>query len=245
MAQRYRGSVRSRFRRVQLFMTPCTIARQAPLSIGVSKQEYWIGLPCPPPGDLPNPGIKPRYPTLQADSSPSEPPGKPKNTGVGSLTLIQEIFLTQESNRGHLHCRRILYQLGYQGSPVLEAEANSSKKEQACMEQTETLLKSKENSASRSEASCIEANDLTDLKLPASKTAVTVTAPVIKEINYIVHTYACLKRQEMLSDLQKNFSPKCYFKGQAKFGFLREMISVEHVRGPLPPPSHPQPFPQL
>ena len=44
---------------------------------GFSRQEHWSGLPCPPPGDLPNPGIKPRSPTLQTDSLPSEPPGKP------------------------------------------------------------------------------------------------------------------------------------------------------------------------
>ena len=53
---------------------------------------------------------------MQADSLPAEPQGKPKNTGVGSLPLLQEIFLTQESNRGLLHCRRILYQLSYQGA---------------------------------------------------------------------------------------------------------------------------------
>ena len=52
---------------------------------GFSRQEYWSGLPCPPPGDLSNPGIKPRSPTLQTDSLPSESPGKPKNTGVGNL----------------------------------------------------------------------------------------------------------------------------------------------------------------
>ena len=46
---------------------------------GVSKQEYWNGLPCPPPGDLPNPGIEPRSPTLQVNSLLSEPPGKPTN----------------------------------------------------------------------------------------------------------------------------------------------------------------------
>ena len=46
---------------------------------------------------------------LQVDSLPAEPPGKPKNTGVGSLSLLQQIFLTQESNRDLLHCRRILY----------------------------------------------------------------------------------------------------------------------------------------
>ena len=56
-------------------------------------------------GDLPNPGIEPRSPTLQADSLPAEPPGKPKDTGVGSLSLVQRIFPTQEWNRGLLHCR--------------------------------------------------------------------------------------------------------------------------------------------
>ena len=57
--------------------TPKTVACQAPLSMGFSRQGYWSGLPCPPPGDLPNPGIEPRCPSLQADSLPSEPPGKP------------------------------------------------------------------------------------------------------------------------------------------------------------------------
>ena len=63
------------------------------------------------------PGIEPRFPTLQADSFLSEPPGKPKNTAVGCLSLFQGIFLTQESNQGLLHFRRILYQLSYQRSP--------------------------------------------------------------------------------------------------------------------------------
>ena len=62
--------------RVQLFVTPWTVARQAPLSMGVSRQEYWSGLLCAPPGDLPNPGFKPRSPALQADSLLSAPPGK-------------------------------------------------------------------------------------------------------------------------------------------------------------------------
>ena len=48
-----------RFSHVQLFATPWTASHQAPLSVGFSKQEYWRGLPCPPPGDLPNPGIEP------------------------------------------------------------------------------------------------------------------------------------------------------------------------------------------
>ena len=62
---------------VQLFATPMTVAHRAPLSMGFSRQEYWSGLPCPSPGDLPDPGIKPGSPTLQMDSLPSEPPGKP------------------------------------------------------------------------------------------------------------------------------------------------------------------------
>ena len=63
------------------------------------------------------PGIEPRSPALQADSLPDEPQGKPKNTRVGSLPLLQGIFSTQESNGGLLHCRQILYQLSYEGSP--------------------------------------------------------------------------------------------------------------------------------
>ena len=73
---------------------------------GFSRQECWSGLSCPPPGDLSNPGIELKSPTLQADSLPSELPGKPKNTGVDSLSLHQGIFLTQELNQGLLHCRR-------------------------------------------------------------------------------------------------------------------------------------------
>ena len=63
--------------RVQLFVTPWAVAHQAPMSVEFSRQEYWSGLPCPSPGDLPDPGIEPVSPALQADSLPSEPPGKP------------------------------------------------------------------------------------------------------------------------------------------------------------------------
>ena len=62
------------------------------------------------------PGIEHRSPTLQVDSLPTEPQGKPKNTGVSSLSLLQRIFPTQESNKGLLHCRQILYLLSYEGS---------------------------------------------------------------------------------------------------------------------------------
>ena len=64
--------------RVQLFATPWTIAYQAPLSMEFSRQEYWSGLPFPSPGDLPDSGMEPRSPALQADALPSEPPGKPQ-----------------------------------------------------------------------------------------------------------------------------------------------------------------------
>ena len=84
---------------------------------GFSRQEYWSGLPSPPPADLPKPGIQPRSPTLQADSLPSEPSGKPQNTRAGSLSLLQGIFPIQELNWDLLHCRKVLYQLSYQGNP--------------------------------------------------------------------------------------------------------------------------------
>ena len=77
------------------------------------RQDYWSGLPCPTPGDLSNPVIETRFPALQENSLLSESPGKPKNTGVGSLSLLQGIFPTQRSNWGLLHCRQILYQLSY------------------------------------------------------------------------------------------------------------------------------------
>ena len=95
---------------MSLFVTPWTIQ-----SMEFSRPEYWRGWPFPSPGGLPNPGIEPRSPTLQADSLPAVPYGKPMNTGVGSLSLLQWIFLTQESNQGLLHCRWILYQLSHQG----------------------------------------------------------------------------------------------------------------------------------
>ena len=82
------------------------------------RPEYWSGYPFLSPGHLSNPGIEPRSPALQVDSLPAEPPGKPMDTGVGSLSLLQGIFLTQESNLGLLHFRQTLYQLSYQGSPV-------------------------------------------------------------------------------------------------------------------------------
>ena len=62
---------------VRLFATPGTVAYQAPPSMGFCRQECWSGLPFPSPGDLPDSGIEPGSPALQADALPSEPPGKP------------------------------------------------------------------------------------------------------------------------------------------------------------------------
>ena len=74
----------------------------------------WVAIPFS--RDLPNREIEPKFPALQANSLPSEPPGKSKNTGGCNLSLLQWIFPTQELNQGLLHCRQILYQLSYQES---------------------------------------------------------------------------------------------------------------------------------
>ena len=91
------------------------------LSYQGSLEGITLMKPFPSPVGLPNPEIKPRSPAVQVDSLPAEPQRKPKNTGVGSLSLLQGIFLTQESNWRLLYCRWILYQLSHQGSPrILE-----------------------------------------------------------------------------------------------------------------------------
>ena len=94
-------------------------AWQDPLSVEFSRQEYGGGLLFPSLGDRPKAGIKPRSPTLQVNSLLFELPGRPKNTEMGSLSLIQQFFPTQESNQSLLHCRWILYPLSHQGSPSL------------------------------------------------------------------------------------------------------------------------------
>ena len=83
---------------------------------------------------LPNPGIELRSPALQADSLPAEPREKTKTTGMGSLSLLQRIFQTQELNRGLLHCRQILYQQSYHGSHkyLMEINLNAGTKKRKC-----------------------------------------------------------------------------------------------------------------
>ena len=99
----------------QLCLTLCNPMVYTVHGILEARILQWVAFPFS--GDLPNPGIKPRSHALQAASLPAEPQGKPKNIGVGSLSVLQKIFLTLESNWGLLHCRWILYQLSYQGSP--------------------------------------------------------------------------------------------------------------------------------
>ena len=102
---------------VRLSATPWTVVHQAPLSMGIlqARTPEWVAIPFS--RDLPYPGIEPGSPALQADSLPAEPPGKPKNTGVGSLSLLQGIFPTQRLNSGLPHYRWIFYQLSHKGSP--------------------------------------------------------------------------------------------------------------------------------
>ena len=110
----------SHFSHVRLFVTLWTVVHQAPLSMGLSRQEYCSGLPCPPPGDLLDSGIEPRSPALRGDSLPSDPQGKPKSSEMNSLSNLQGNFQTQELNQGLPNCRQILYQLSYQLSlPII------------------------------------------------------------------------------------------------------------------------------
>ena len=105
---------------VRLFATPWTVAYQAPPSMGFSRQEYWSGLPFPPPGDLPNPGIEPGSPTLQADALPSEPPGKLHyivNPMIRSHDVLNSPFLNL-----HIHFITHIHPV----EMILELRASSS-----------------------------------------------------------------------------------------------------------------------
>ena len=88
--------------RVRLFATPWTVAYQAPPSIGFSRQECWSGLPFPSPEDLPDPGMEPGSPALQADVLLSEPPGKP-GTGNPLQYSRLENSMDREAWRATVH----------------------------------------------------------------------------------------------------------------------------------------------
>ena len=80
-------------------MTAWTVACKPPLSMGCPRQEYWSGLPFPFPEDLPNPGIKPGSPALQADSSPSEPPGKPIGKVLSTLLHLKPAIFSSSTRQ--------------------------------------------------------------------------------------------------------------------------------------------------
>ena len=86
--------------RVRLFAIPWAIAYRASPSMGFSRQEYWSGVPLPSPGDLPDPGIEPWSPALEADALTSEPPGKPKVT----LTAVKNFKMHSGSNKAGYFC---------------------------------------------------------------------------------------------------------------------------------------------
>ena len=86
--------------RVRLFATPWTVAHQAPPSMEFSRQEYWSGLPFSSPGDLPDPGIEPGSPALQADALLSEPPGK-------SISFCVQVGIKLNSGFDALSCESL------------------------------------------------------------------------------------------------------------------------------------------
>ena len=106
-------------------MTPWTVACQPHLSMGILQARIMEWVAMPSSGDLPSIGIKPRSPALQEHYLPSELPGKPKKTGMGSLSLLQGKFLTQESNWGLLYCSRILYSVNQVRSVQFSSVAQS------------------------------------------------------------------------------------------------------------------------
>ena len=95
-------------------VTPWTVSHQAPLSMGVSRQEYCSGLPCLPPGNLPDPGIKPGSPALDADSLLSEPPGKPRK-----LHVIAGMFKITRKARMMFYLKALLQNMSSVGTEGL------------------------------------------------------------------------------------------------------------------------------
>ena len=110
----------------QLFVTPWTVAHQAPLSIGFPRQESWSGLPFPSPGDLPDPGIKPRLPALAGGFFTTEPPGK---TILSQYKLRKKhfiIFKKQKFFLTTLYFQPPIYSTGYQQIKKSEKKKKTS-----------------------------------------------------------------------------------------------------------------------
>ena len=93
-------------------MTPWTVAYQAPPSMKFSRQEYWSGLPFPSPRHLPDPGIEPRSPAVQADALPSEPPGKHVAKSVNLRVTTNLSNNNNDNETSPSHKSKIQYELG-------------------------------------------------------------------------------------------------------------------------------------
>ena len=123
------------------FATLWTVVCQGPLSMGFSRQEQWSGLPWPPPGDLPNPGMEPRSPPFQADSLPPEAPVKPILRVIGFLSELQHLSLSELDNLLYLapplaHMR-LLWGIphDFYGEPLpFTRESNGTPLQYSCLE---------------------------------------------------------------------------------------------------------------
>ena len=123
-----KGNRVSHFSHVRFFATPWTIARQAPLSVGFSRQEYWIGLPFPSLGDPPNPEIEPGSPALQADSLPLnhlKERSRGKRAKPSEPKLLYRVPLTQTARPRKCwkgNCRYVIveFQSNYLCSPYFQ-----------------------------------------------------------------------------------------------------------------------------
>ena len=107
-------------------LSHCSLPGSSVHGIFQARILEWVAMPSSRGSSQPR--VKPRSPALQTNSLPSETPGKPKNTGAGSLSLLQGIFLTKESNQGLLPCRWMLLQLSYQESPKTKSYTHSISK---------------------------------------------------------------------------------------------------------------------
>ena len=105
-----------------LFVTPWTVAPQAPLSMEFSRQEYWSGLPFPSPGDLLDPEIEPRFPTFQADSLLTEPPGQSVGRGLNKGSMTFHRLNPCQERRGDLLHAGICYYWRVWGLPLLVSQ---------------------------------------------------------------------------------------------------------------------------
>ena len=109
-----KGRMRVKVKVAQSCLTLCNPVDYTVHGILQARILEWVAFPSSRGSSQPR--IEPRSPALQVDSLPAEPPGKPKNTRVGSLSLLQRIFLIQGSNPGLPHCRQVLYQLSHRAS---------------------------------------------------------------------------------------------------------------------------------